>query len=140
MTDTRPFMVLSDLKGSLGVPADDTGEDGRYQGYVEQANAWCELEVTSVGDDAQLVRDGYFWKKAKYACISYARALAYEHENWTEKARVNEARAYKEVETLLKRVAADRPSRSRLVVASRGLAEGQVLPTSGISGYVTRAL
>lgn len=140
MVDTRPFMVLSDLKGSLGVPGDDTASDSRYEEYVAGANTWVETELSAVGDAAQLDRDGYFWKKARYAALAHARGEAFEHEGWTDRARAAFERAQRECDSLKESMRAQRGGRQRLVGASRGLAEPQVLSGGMVSGYVTRAL
>lgn len=138
--DTRQYLTLSGLKGSLEVAADDTADDGRYQEYVDGANSWVELEVSSVGDDVQLDRDGYFQKKCYYAALAHARGMVFEHENWVEKSRASFERAQRDIDALKERIRAGRGGRQRLVGASRGLAEPQVLPIGGVSGYVTRAL
>jgi len=138
--DTRPFLVISDLKGSLAVPADDTASDGRFEEYVAEANTWTETELTAVADGRQLDRNAYFWKKGRYAALAYARGLAFEHEGWTDRARAALERAQREMDSLKDSIRAARGGRQRLVGASRGLAEPQVLSPGQVSGYVTRAL
>lgn len=138
--DAPQFLTLSGLKGSLSVPMEDTSDDARYQEYVDAGNEWVHLELSAVADQSAIERDGYFRKKAYWAALSHARGMAFEQEGWIEKARGMFERAQRDIDALVRRAQAQRGGRQRLVGASRGLAEPQVLSGGMVSGYVTRAL